>query len=159
GQSFDGLLRFACTAWGMLDEVVFQGGPMLVQRAGLALPTEAADPWEATLGELVEITLHGAWGDVGARGDVGVGQAPAFQPQHFHLALDTGVWVVVAIVADLRQDVGAEGERTHGSLSTTGQGRSNHAVEIHLSYGNSANLSRAEYNGARRALTTKKTWP
>ena len=146
GQSLDRRLGFAGAARGMLEEVVFQGLLMFVQLASLALPAEAADPFEAASRELVEVALHGARRDVGELGDVGVGQAPALQPQHLHLALHAGVRVVVAVVADLRQDVWAEGERAHGGLSVMGQRASSHAVAIRLPYGNSANLSRAQYN-------------
>jgi len=146
GQAFDGLLGLACAARGVVDEVVFQGLLMLVQLASLALPAEAANPFETTLLELVEVALHRARRDVGQLGDLDVGQASALQPQHLHLALDTGMGMVVTIVADLCQDFRAESERAHSCLSTMEQRASNHAVVIWLPCRNSANLSRAGYN-------------
>src|SRR5262249_53352127 len=130
------------------DEVVFQGGVMLVQFAVLARPAQAANPVQAAELELVEVALHTARRDIGELGNVGGGQASALQPQHFHLPLDAGMGVVVTIVANLCQDFLAEGERAHGCLSTTDQRTSNHAVAICLSYGNPANLTRGEYIGA-----------
>src|SRR5262249_433745 len=145
GQAFDGLLGLAGAARRVLQEVVLQGALMLVQFAGRALPVEAADLVEAAGLELVEVALHGAWRDIGQRGDLGVGQALALQPQHLHLALDAGMGMVVAVVANLRQDFRADGERTHGCRSATEQRASNRAVGIRPSCGNSANLSRGKY--------------
>jgi hypothetical protein len=145
GQALDGLLGLAGAARRVLDKVVLQGGLVLVQRAGLALPVEVAHSVESALLEFVEVALHGARRDVGQFGDVGRGQAPALQPQHLHLALDARVRVMIAVVAHLRQDVGAEGERAHGYRSGTGLWASSHAVATRLSYGNSASLSGARY--------------
>src|SRR5262249_7019906 len=155
GQPFDGLLGLAGAARRVLDKVVLQGGLVLVQGAGLALPVEVAHSVESALLVFVEVALHGAWGDVGQFGDVGMGQAPALQPQHLHLALDAGVRVMIAVVAYLRQDVGAEGERAHGYRSATGLLASSYAVATRLSCGNSASLSRARYNFKQLGIATQ----
>jgi hypothetical protein len=120
GQPLDGLLGLAGAARRVLDEVVLQGGLVLVQLAGLALPVEAAHAVESAPRELVEVALHGAQGDIGQFGDVGMGQAPALQPQGLHLALDAGVRVVIPAVANLRHGILAEVERAHGGLPTIG---------------------------------------
>src|SRR5206468_4176165 len=70
GQAFDGVSGFAGAAWRVLEEVVFEGLLMLVERASLALPVEPADPVEPALRELVEVALDRARRDVGERGDV-----------------------------------------------------------------------------------------
>src|SRR5262249_423315 len=148
GQPFDGLLGLAGAARRVLDKVVLQGGLVLVQRAGLALPVEVAHAVESARLEFVEVALHGAWGDVGQFGDVGMGPAPALQPQHLHLALDAGVRVMIAVVAGLRQGVGAGGEGGDGYRSGRGLGGSGHGGATRLSCGNSASLSRARYSTA-----------
>src|SRR5262249_38399860 len=136
---------FAGAAGWVLDEVVFEGLLMFVQRARLALPAEAAKAVQPALLELVEVALHGPGGAVGVLGDGGVGQAPALQPQPRQLALDARVGMVITVVANLRQGFLAETESTHGCLSPGDQRISNHAVAIRFSFGNSATLSRPEY--------------
>src|SRR4051812_31415607 len=88
-----------------------------------------------------------------------MGQAPALQPQHLHLALDPGVRVVVTVVAYLRQHFLAESERAHGCLPAIGIDGYNHAVGIRPSYGNSASLSRGEYNITAVRLDNPPTRP
>ena len=121
---------------------------MLVQRARLALPAQAANPVEPALLVLVEVALYRARRDVGEGGDVGVGQPQALQPEHLHLALDAGMRVVVAVVAYLRQHFLAEAERAHGCLPAMGIDGYNHAVASRSPGGNSASLSRGEYSGS-----------
>src|SRR5262245_29445554 len=120
GQPLDSPLGLAGTARRVLNEVAFQGLLMLVQLAVLAPPAEAANPLEAAFQELVEVALDGARRDVGELGDVGVGQAAALQPQHLHLALDSGMGMLVTLVANLCQDFLAEDELAHGCLPAIG---------------------------------------
>ncbi|HVS37368.1 MAG TPA: hypothetical protein VMS17_17535 [Gemmataceae bacterium] len=83
---------------------------------GLALPGEAADPLQAAVGELVEVALHAAPGDVGETGDVLVGEALTLEPQDLHLPLDERRRVMVALVADRVEVLGSKGEAAHGGF-------------------------------------------
>jgi hypothetical protein len=130
----------------VFDEVGFQRLLVIVQFAAGALPTQAAEACQAAGRELVEVALHGAWGDSGEVGNLGVGQSLALQPEDLHLALDAGMRVMVTLVAKLRHDCRAEGEHAHGGQPATCDEGSNHAVGIQSSCGNSASLSRAEYS-------------
>ncbi len=89
---------------------------MVVQLAVLALPGDATEQVQAALQELVEVACDGAGRDTGQIGDLGVGAAFALEPQHLHLLLDARVGMVVAVVANLVQNLGAEVEVTHGGL-------------------------------------------
>ena len=106
----DGLLSFACRAGWVFDKVVFQSLLVVVQFAAGALPAQAAEACKAAFGELVAVALHGAWGDSGEVGNLGVAQSLALQPEDLHLALDAGMGVMVTLVAKLRHDFRAEGE-------------------------------------------------
>jgi hypothetical protein len=150
GQPLDGLLGLAGGARRVGQEVVLQRAVVPVQFAGLAPPAEAANPVQAAFCELVEVALDGPGRDVGQFGDVRVGEALALQPQDFHLALDPRVRMVIPIVAYLRQDFFAEDELAHGCLPAIGTAGYNHAVGIGSPCGNSASLSREEYNNAGR---------
>ena len=92
----------------VLQEVFLQGTLCRPGALGL-VPAEAAEARQAALEVLVEVALDGAPGDVGVGGDLGVGQAVALQPEDFHLALDAGVGVVVAVVGEGPPIVGGEG--------------------------------------------------
>ena len=83
---------------------------------GLALPGEEADAFQATVGELVEVALHAAPRDAGQAGDVFVGATVTLEPQDFHLLLNAGVRMVIAVVADGSKDFRRESEVTHGAL-------------------------------------------
>ena len=99
--------------------MVLQGNAVVVQLSVLAPPGEAAEQVEAAALEVVEVALDGAWGDAGQLGDVGVGQPLALEPEDLHLLLHAGVGVVVAVAADLVEDVRAESETSHGGLPGT----------------------------------------
>lgn len=93
---------------------------MVVEVVALAGPVEPAEAVEAAVEEVVEVALDGAERDAGELGDARVGQALALEPEDLHLELDPGMGVVEAVVADLVEDVVAEGERTHGNLAPGG---------------------------------------
>jgi len=82
----------------------------------LALPGEAADALQAAVEELVEGALHAAPRDIGEAGDVLVGESLALEPQDFQLLLDTGMRVMVALVADGVEVFGSKGEVAHGDF-------------------------------------------
>jgi hypothetical protein len=84
------------------------------QLVGLALPGEAADTFQAAVGELVEVALDAAPGDIGQAGDVLVSGALAFEPQDLHLLLDTRMRMMVAVVADRVEVFGGKREVAHG---------------------------------------------
>ena len=88
---------------------------------GLALPGELADAPQAAVGELVEVALDTAPRDVGQAGDVFVGEALALEPQDFHLLLDAGMRVAVALVANGVEVFGSKGEAAHGDILCGGQ--------------------------------------
>lgn len=116
GQAFDGGLGVADGPGRVFEEVVVQGGVVVVESVALAGPVEPADPLEAAVEELIEVALYGAERDAGEMGDAVVGQALALEPEDVHLELDARVRVVEPVVADLGDDVIGEGERAHGSL-------------------------------------------
>jgi hypothetical protein len=64
----------------VLQEVVLQGSLVGGQCVGLALPGQAAEPFEATVGELVEVALDAAARDSGQTGDVFVRATLALEP-------------------------------------------------------------------------------
>ena len=88
----------------MLQEVVLQGGVVRREFVGLALPGQAAEPIQAPVGELVEVTLDAAAGDGGEARDVLVRATLAFEPQDLHLLLHAGMGVMIAVVAKGGED-------------------------------------------------------
>src|SRR5262249_26107721 len=104
----------------------------------------------------VEVALHGARRDVGQGGDLFVGEPPGLQPEDLHLALDVGVRVVVAVVANLAEDVLGEREATHGGLPVRQRVEPTHAVAIQASSVYSARFSRAEYNWSAHVLSGRQ---
>jgi hypothetical protein len=60
--------------------MVLQGGLVSGQFVGLALPGQAAEPFQAAVGKLVEVTLDAAARDRGQAGDVLVGATLALEP-------------------------------------------------------------------------------
>jgi hypothetical protein len=84
------------------------------QFVGLALPREAADTLQATVGELVEVALDAPSRDVGQAGDVRVGEALAFEPQDLHLLLNARMRMTVAVVADRVAVFGGKRKVAHG---------------------------------------------
>jgi hypothetical protein len=83
---------------------------------GLAFPRKAADALQTAIGELIEVALHAASGEVGKAGDGLVGQSLALEPQDFHLLLNSWMWVMVALVADGVEVFGSKGEAAHGNF-------------------------------------------
>jgi hypothetical protein len=81
---------------------------------GLALPREAADTPPTAVGELVEVALDAAPGDIGQASDVLVGETLAFEPQDLHLLLDARMRMMVAVVADRVAVFGGKREVAHG---------------------------------------------
>ncbi len=95
-----------------------------------------------------------AWDYHDGGSDLGIGQTSTLQPQDLHLALDTGVGMMAAVVANPCQIFRSEVVQTHGCRSSAEQGTSNYAVEIHLSCGNSASIIPAEYISAAIPVKT-----
>src|SRR4029079_10086728 len=75
---------------------------------------------QAAWAVIVEVALHGAPRDTGVGGDAVLGQTVAGQPEDFHLVLDAGVGVVLAVVGDGPQVFFGEQERRHGECSRGG---------------------------------------
>ncbi len=98
--ALDGGLGFAAGARRVLQEGVFQGRLMGGQFVGLAFPGRATKARQAAVGELVEVALYAASGDIGEFGDLFVGEALALEPQDLHLLLDPRMRMMVALVAD-----------------------------------------------------------
>jgi hypothetical protein len=115
----DGLGLFGRTRW-MLLEVLLQGGLVVNQNTLGLVPAAAAEAVQAALAVVVEEALHAATGDTGVGGDAVLGQTVAGQPEDFHLLLDAGVGVVVAVVGDGPQVFFREQERRHGECSRGG---------------------------------------
>src|SRR5512144_2412819 len=59
------------------------------------------------------IALHGASGDIRVGGNPVMAQAMALEPEALHLALDTGVGVMVPVVGQSLPVVGREGDQAH----------------------------------------------
>ena len=83
---------------------------------GPPFPGQTTQALQAAVGELVEVALDAAAGDVGQARDVLVGQPPTLQPQDLHFLLDAGMRVVVAFVAEGNEVFGREGEAAHGKF-------------------------------------------
>jgi hypothetical protein len=97
----------------MLQEVLLQGGLVFVESAVGMMPRTAMETRQATLEVLVQVALDGATGDVRVGGDVVVVQAVALEPEHFHLALDAGVGVVIPVMGQGLPVFRREGDRAH----------------------------------------------
>jgi len=104
----------------VFQEVALQGDLVSGEFVGLALPGQAAEALQAAVGELVEVALDAAAGDVGEASDVFVAEALALEPQDLHLLLDARVGVMVALVADGVEGLGSEGEAAHSRLLCSG---------------------------------------
>ena len=76
GLLFDGGLGFAGRTRRVLQEVVFQGGLMGAEFVGLPFQGRWRIRSKPPVGELVEIALDAAAGDIGEAGDVRVGEVP-----------------------------------------------------------------------------------
>jgi hypothetical protein len=114
GQLLDHPLGLARRPRRVLQEVVLQR--LGVGRQVALGPVELHPPQglEPAGQVLVEVALDGAAAEVGQAGDLGVGQAPALEPQHLHLLLDAGVGVVEPLApqgGDIRL---GEDELPHG---------------------------------------------
>ena len=98
----------------VVPEIFLQGAFVLQQHRLGTAPVAAADSVQAAFEVLVEVALHRPRGDASELGDLGVGQAVTLQPQHFHLALDVRVRVLVAVPRDHLQVLVREGQFPHG---------------------------------------------
>src|SRR5262245_4351511 len=87
---------------------------------GLALPGQTAEALQAPHGELVEVALDAATGDIGQACDLLVRKALALEPQDLHLLLDTGMGMVVTLVAEGVEVFGSEGETAHEEPQCSG---------------------------------------
>jgi hypothetical protein len=113
-------MGFAGGARRVLDEVVLQGTLVSGQFGGLAFPGQTPDLLQTARQELVEVALHRAAGDIGETGNVLVDKALTFEPQDLQLLLDTGMRIVVALVADGSEIFRGESEAAHsGPQSST----------------------------------------
>src|SRR5262249_28845454 len=88
---------------------------------GLALPGQTAEALQAPHGELVEVALDAATGDIGQACDLLVRKALALEPQDLHLLLDTGMGMVVTLVAEGVEVFGSEGETAHEEPQCSGR--------------------------------------
>ena len=78
------------------------------------MPQAEAQARQTAFTVLVEIALDSASGDIGERGDLVVVQSVALEPEDFHLALDTGVGVMEAIVGQGSAVFVGQMNRAHG---------------------------------------------
>jgi hypothetical protein len=102
------------TARRVVPEILFDAAFVPQQDRLGAAPLAAAHLHQAALEVFAEVALRRAQGDPRQLGDLLVWQAVALQPQHFHLALDVRVRVVVALVVYRFEVFVREGELTHG---------------------------------------------
>ena len=79
----------------MVEEIVLQGGLVLLQLAVPPLPGHAPQAREAAFLELVQVALHTAAGNAGEAGDIRMGEALTLEPQNLHFLLDAGMGVVM----------------------------------------------------------------
>src|SRR3954451_24074856 len=114
GLLLDGPGGLAGVAWRVVPEVLLDGALVSQQLRARAAPVAAADSVQAAFEVLVEVALYRPQGDASELGDPGVGQAVTLQPQHFHLALDVRVRVLVAVPRDHLQVLVREGQFPHG---------------------------------------------
>jgi hypothetical protein len=83
---------------------------------GLAFPGQASKPFQASLGELVEVALDAAARDGGQARDILMRATLALEPQDLHLLLHAGMRMVIAVVANRSEDFRRKGKVTHGIL-------------------------------------------
>ena len=97
----------------VLEEVVLQGGGVADEFADRPAPLDAAQAGEAAVAIGVEVAPDGAVADARERGALGLGVAVVVEPDDFHSLLDQRDGMVVAVVGDLRQIVGRDGNGSH----------------------------------------------
>ena len=86
---------------------------MLGQGALGLMPPTAAETRQTAFKVFLNASLDGAPGDIGVRGNRVVAQAVALEPEDLHLALDSGVGVMVPVVGQSPPVLRREGDRPH----------------------------------------------
>jgi hypothetical protein len=110
GEPLDGVTGFADGAGRMFDEVLFDRGAEVIQRAVLSLPADLVQAVDATL----EYSSRDRWTE---RRDSPASWAMVSCVSPWDFSPITSIfWVMVPLVADDVEDVGWEREITHGSL-------------------------------------------
>jgi hypothetical protein len=144
GEPLDGVTGFADGAGRMFDEVLFDRGAEVIQRAVLSLPADLVQAVDATLEILIEGSLDGTAGQPGKLGDGVVRESLGFQPDHVHLLLDARMRVMVPLIAKEVENVGSERKIAHGRLPTEGA-KPPINLGTPMERGNRVTFSRPEY--------------
>jgi hypothetical protein len=120
GVPLDEGLRSLGGADRMLPEELLQRGLVLGQGALGMMPRGASQALQAPVAILVEVALRRTSGYARVVGDAVVGGAEALQPEDFHLPLDAGIGVMIAVVGQGAPVLLRESDRSHDGLPRCG---------------------------------------
>jgi hypothetical protein len=118
GVPLDEGLRWLRGADWVLPEELLHRGLVLGQGALGMMPRSAPQSLQSPFAILVEVALRRTSGYARIAGDAVVGDAEALQPEHFHLPLDAGVGMVIAVVGQGAAVLLRESDRAHDGTSS-----------------------------------------